>query len=85
MGNQEAQPGPYKRTYTKTIKVAPVEFTITENDESTHVPSAECDCDGGTPPGLLEAIMTMLQNLGKTPPPTAAEPPPDSTATEDVT
>lgn len=44
----ELQQGPYAKSYTKTIKVSPIEITITEKHESTHVPPADCGCGGGS-------------------------------------
>lgn len=43
----EQAPGPFKDKHTKTIKVSPIEITISEERDSTHVPPKDCGCGGG--------------------------------------
>lgn len=58
----ELQQGPYKDTHTKVIKIAPVEITITESRDSTHVPKKNCGCSGG---GMsLSDLMAAAQAVG---------------------
>ncbi len=62
MANKEASPGPYKSTTTRTIKLAPIEFTSTEVIDSTHVPPPDCPCAGASNGGAaLEALLQLVQ------------------------
>lgn len=73
----DLQPGPYTKSFSKTIKVAPIEITITEKHESSHVPPPDCGCGKG---GLsIDELLGMASSFANaaasaTVPPTAAEP-----------
>lgn len=80
----DAQQGPYKRKYTSTVKISPIELTITRDEDSTHVPP-ECHCHDqpiGVPPGAaLQAILSQFAELirsrmANAPGVAADEPPP---------
>lgn len=72
---KEPLQGPYKHTFKKTIKIAPIEITFHEETDSTHVPPADCGCGGGSSP--LEAILAAVQQYAAQAAAAPASPVPD--------
>lgn len=74
MSKNEAQPGPYDYTETRTIELsAPVKITITRAIKSSHVPQAGCGCGGGglNVADILSAVRQATADLPDDPEPDA--------------